>query len=188
MKISARYVFALALLVTAFSASFSGVTSAFTASLIHDPRSPIITSTDLLVQPMFEGEANLSEYLVEVRKKGAKAHRNKKKGKRPKYKKQSKKHAKKREKWRKETSKAYRKKEKKQWKKQSKKYAKKREKWRKNARRRYWGAVVGGVVLGATIRAAAANQVPARPSPDLCWTWTDPLATQGYWYYCIEPD
>ena len=64
---------------------------------------------------------------------------------------------------------------------------KKRKKWRKKARKRYWGAVVGGVVLGTAIGVATANSIPPRPSPELCWTWTNAPRTQGYWYYCVEP-
>jgi hypothetical protein len=62
-----------------------------------------------------------------------------------------------------------------------------RNKWKKRARRRFWGRVVGGVVLGTTIAVATAGRVPARPSADLCWTWTNNARTRGYWYYCVEP-
>lgn len=62
-----------------------------------------------------------------------------------------------------------------------------RDKWKKRARRRYWGRVVGGIALGATIAATTAGRVPPPPAAGLCWTWTNTARTQGYWYYCVEP-
>ncbi len=59
---------------------------------------------------------------------------------------------------------------------------------RKNIRRRYWGRRVAGVILGTAIIVAAAGVVPPPPSPELCWYWSDAAQTQGYWYYCVEPD
>lgn len=61
-----------------------------------------------------------------------------------------------------------------------------RHHYKKRARRRFWGRVVGGVVLGTTI-AVAAGRAPAPPSPGLCWNWSNNGRTQGYWYYCNEP-
>ena len=54
--------------------------------------------------------------------------------------------------------------------------------------RPYFGTVVGGVVLGSIITAAAVGAVPASPDPNVCWFWTDDTRTQGYWTYCNEPN
>jgi hypothetical protein len=48
-------------------------------------------------------------------------------------------------------------------------------------RRPYFGTIVGGVALGTII---AATAVPVVPAPGLCWYWTDPSNTRGYWDYC----
>jgi hypothetical protein len=45
----------------------------------------------------------------------------------------------------------------------------------------YYGAVFDGVTLGAVI---AANAVPASPSIDVCWYWSDSSKTRGYWDFC----
>jgi hypothetical protein len=45
----------------------------------------------------------------------------------------------------------------------------------------YYGAVVAGVTLGTVI---AATAVPPAPSPALCWFWSSPAQTNGYWDYC----
>ena len=45
----------------------------------------------------------------------------------------------------------------------------------------YYGAVVAGVTLGTLI---AATAVPPPPAPQLCWYWSSPVHTQGYWDYC----
>lgn len=52
--------------------------------------------------------------------------------------------------------------------------------WRK---RRHYGNVIGGIVLGAIIAGAARNAY--RPDDDdTCWYWTDRRRTHGYWDYC----
>ena len=51
-------------------------------------------------------------------------------------------------------------------------------------RRPYYGTIVGGVALGSLIAVTAA---PVAPAPDLCWIWTTPAHTQGYWDYCTPP-
>lgn len=50
-------------------------------------------------------------------------------------------------------------------------------------RRNHFGALIGGVVLGAIIAGAAANY-RRPPRDDLCWYWTSPYRTHGYWDYC----
>jgi hypothetical protein len=52
------------------------------------------------------------------------------------------------------------------------------------ARRPYYGRVVGGVALGTILTAAAIGIAPAAPASNLCWYWTDPSQTRGYWDYC----
>lgn len=53
--------------------------------------------------------------------------------------------------------------------------------WR---RRPYYGNVVAGVALGTILGVAIAGAVPRAVSPDLCWYWTNPARTHGYWDYC----
>lgn len=53
-------------------------------------------------------------------------------------------------------------------------------------RRPYYGRVVAGVALG-TIIVVAANSVPASPSSELCWYWSNSSKTRGYWDYCVIP-
>jgi len=48
-------------------------------------------------------------------------------------------------------------------------------------RRPYYGSVIAGVALGTVIAAAAAPRAPAN---NLCWYWTNPARTHGYWDYC----
>jgi len=48
-------------------------------------------------------------------------------------------------------------------------------------RRPYYGTVIAGVALGTIIAAAAA---PRPPANNLCWYWTNPARTHGYWDYC----
>jgi PBCV-specific basic adaptor protein len=48
-------------------------------------------------------------------------------------------------------------------------------------RRPYYGTVIAGVALGTIIAAAAA---PRAPADNLCWYWTNPARTHGYWDYC----
>jgi hypothetical protein len=53
--------------------------------------------------------------------------------------------------------------------------------WR---RRPYYGTVIAGVALGTILGVAIAGTAPPRPSPDLCWYWTNPARNRGYWDYC----
>lgn len=55
--------------------------------------------------------------------------------------------------------------------------------YRRYERRKNFGRFVAGVTLGAVI-ITAANAVPRRPSPDLCWNWSNKSRTRGYWDYC----
>jgi hypothetical protein len=51
-------------------------------------------------------------------------------------------------------------------------------------RRPWFGTVVAGVTLGAIVYATTVGVAPAVPAPNLCWYWTDPSYSQGYWSYC----
>lgn len=50
--------------------------------------------------------------------------------------------------------------------------------------RPHYGSWIAGVTLGTIIAVAIANSVPPAPSPDLCWYWSNPARTHGYWDYC----
>jgi hypothetical protein len=50
--------------------------------------------------------------------------------------------------------------------------------------RPHYGTIVAGVALGAVIGVAVANAAPTAPAANLCWYWSDPSRTQGYWDYC----
>jgi hypothetical protein len=52
------------------------------------------------------------------------------------------------------------------------------------SRKPYYGDVLAGVVLGTILGVAVAGAAPQSPSSDLCWYWTDPSRTRGYWDYC----
>jgi hypothetical protein len=58
---------------------------------------------------------------------------------------------------------------------------------RRWATRPYYGTVLGGIVLGTIIGVAIAGTAPVAPAPNMCWFWTDPNYTQGYWDYCNAP-
>jgi hypothetical protein len=45
----------------------------------------------------------------------------------------------------------------------------------------YYGIAFDGVTLGTVIAAAA---VPTSPSFDVCWYWSNPSKTRGYWDFC----
>ena len=51
-------------------------------------------------------------------------------------------------------------------------------------RRPYYGTIVAGVALGTLITVAAVGVPPRRPAPYLCWYWSDPYRSRGYWDYC----
>jgi hypothetical protein len=50
--------------------------------------------------------------------------------------------------------------------------------------RKHFGRLVAGVAIGTVIAAAAAGAAPTPPAPNLCWYWTNPSKTNGYWDYC----
>jgi hypothetical protein len=56
-------------------------------------------------------------------------------------------------------------------------------KYRKWKRRKEFGRIVSGIVIGAVI-VTTANRIPPRPSQDLCWYWGNQSRTRGYWDYC----
>jgi hypothetical protein len=53
--------------------------------------------------------------------------------------------------------------------------------------RPYYGTFIAGVALGTVIGVAAAGAAPPPPGPNLCWYWSSPSMTQGYWDYCVAP-
>lgn len=51
----------------------------------------------------------------------------------------------------------------------------------------YWprgGAIAAGAAIGFVSAATAAAWAGAAPSPGMCWYYTDPSRTQGFWDYC----
>jgi hypothetical protein len=52
----------------------------------------------------------------------------------------------------------------------------------------YWwrpgGAVVAGAAIGFVAAATAASWAGAAPGPNMCWYYTDPSRTQGFWDAC----
>ncbi len=54
-------------------------------------------------------------------------------------------------------------------------------------RRPYYGTILGGIALGTVIGVAVAGTVPEAPAPNMCWFWSDPSYSQGYWDYCVAP-
>jgi hypothetical protein len=53
---------------------------------------------------------------------------------------------------------------------------------------RYWwgvgGAIAAGAAIGVVSAAAAASWAGPAPGPGLCWYYTDPSRTQGFWDAC----
>jgi hypothetical protein len=53
---------------------------------------------------------------------------------------------------------------------------------------RYWwgagGAIAAGAAIGFVSAAAAASWAGAAPGPGLCWYYTDPSQTNGFWDAC----
>ena len=50
--------------------------------------------------------------------------------------------------------------------------------------RPHYGTLVAGVALGTILAVTATGVVPYAPSDNLCWYWTSPYKTNGYWDYC----
>lgn len=53
--------------------------------------------------------------------------------------------------------------------------------------RYYWprgGAIAAGAAIGFVSAATAAAWAGAAPAPGMCWYYTDPSRTQGFWDYC----
>jgi hypothetical protein len=48
------------------------------------------------------------------------------------------------------------------------------------------GAIAAGAAMGFVAAATAAAWAGAPPSPGLCWYYTDPSRTQGFWDYCPQ--
>jgi hypothetical protein len=46
------------------------------------------------------------------------------------------------------------------------------------------GAIAAGAAIGFVGAATAAAWAGAAPAPGLCWYYTDPSRTQGFWDYC----
>jgi hypothetical protein len=53
--------------------------------------------------------------------------------------------------------------------------------------RYYWprgGAIAAGAAIGVVTAATAVAWAGAAPAPGMCWYYTDPSRTQGFWDYC----
>lgn len=48
------------------------------------------------------------------------------------------------------------------------------------------GALAAGAALGFVTAATAVAWAGAAPSPGMCWYYTDPSRTQGFWDYCPQ--
>jgi hypothetical protein len=46
------------------------------------------------------------------------------------------------------------------------------------------GAIAAGAALGFVTATSAAAWAGAAPAPGMCWYYTDPSRTQGFWDYC----
>ncbi|WFU61297.1 MULTISPECIES: hypothetical protein [Bradyrhizobium] len=46
------------------------------------------------------------------------------------------------------------------------------------------GAIAAGAALGFVTAAAAVTYAGTAPAPGMCWYYTDPSRTQGFWDYC----
>ncbi|MBH5367274.1 hypothetical protein [Bradyrhizobium glycinis] len=46
------------------------------------------------------------------------------------------------------------------------------------------GAIAAGAAIGFVTAASAAAWAGAAPAPGMCWYYTDPSKTQGFWDYC----
>lgn len=48
------------------------------------------------------------------------------------------------------------------------------------------GAIAAGAAIGFVTAATAAAWAGAPPTPVMCWYYTDPSRTQGFWDYCAQ--
>src|ERR1700733_4632571 len=46
------------------------------------------------------------------------------------------------------------------------------------------GAIAAGAAIGFVTAATAVAWAGAAPAPGMCWYYTDPSRTQGFWDYC----
>ena len=46
------------------------------------------------------------------------------------------------------------------------------------------GAIAAGAAIGFVAAASAVAYAGAAPAPGMCWYYTDPFCTQGFWDYC----
>lgn len=46
------------------------------------------------------------------------------------------------------------------------------------------GAIAAGAAIGFVTAATAAAWAGSPPAPGMCWYYTDPTRTQGFWDYC----
>jgi hypothetical protein len=46
------------------------------------------------------------------------------------------------------------------------------------------GAIAAGAAIGMVTAATAAAWAGAAPEPGMCWSYTDPSRTPGFWDYC----
>jgi hypothetical protein len=46
------------------------------------------------------------------------------------------------------------------------------------------GAIAAGAAIGFVTAATAVAVAGAAPAPGMCWYYTDPARTQGFWDYC----
>jgi hypothetical protein len=46
------------------------------------------------------------------------------------------------------------------------------------------GAIAAGAAIGVVTAATAAAWAGSAPAPGMCWYYTDPSRTQGFWDYC----
>src|SRR5262245_30889261 len=51
-------------------------------------------------------------------------------------------------------------------------------------RRPHYGVLIGGIALGAVLAGSYYYAHPAPPQPGLCWYWSSPARSHGYWDYC----
>jgi len=48
------------------------------------------------------------------------------------------------------------------------------------------GAIAAGAAIGFVTAATAVGWAGAAPAPGMCWYYTDPSRTQGFWDYCPQ--